>query len=332
MKKAIVIAFVCALTITLFVVPVSAGSGTWTESSFSFTQWLYGGTSLGNVSEFYQGEPVEPSGTYEWTFNPHNNVFFARTSGTVFSVTMGDVVVIDEVSGGFGGWLSGEDSELISWAWCLYTVDETETEIELQYPKRIVSRSGWRNVNISGGQAWHIDCRETTLTMTADYTNVRIGLLFQIEATADNIFSMNNKSCHFSFGDPNSPNSPTYTPPDDTGVDNYTDLEGDVLNSAQGGIDGASGIFNNFALDDFTTSMLGVVTIFNRMLPKMPWLQSLINTSLALGLFAFLVGMAQVAVGHFGNHEPRNWGRGVARRDAIRTKPDGIASHRPSRK
>lgn len=88
-----------------------------------------------------------------------------------------------------------------------------------------------------------------------------------------------------------------YAPPsggDD--INNYSNAEGQLMDSAQGGLDEAGAIFSNFSLEQFASSLLGVISVVNVFVNGMPWLSELIIISLALGLFAFLFNIGRIAV------------------------------------
>ena len=118
-----------------------------------------------------------------------------------------------------------------------------------------------------------------------------------------------------------------YTPPSGGAIDDVGSVEGEIQNSTQEGFNALTDTFKAFSLDTFTDGLGGIAAIYNHIIPKCPWLFSLINISLGLGLFAFLLGLSLHTVSAFNNRD-----KGSARHDAKYIKRDGIASHRPSRK
>ncbi len=105
-----------------------------------------------------------------------------------------------------------------------------------------------------------------------------------------------------------------YAPP--SGQDQMDELskQEEVVNqNAQEGMNEAGNMFKAFSLDFFTDGLGAIVQIYNRIIPKIPWLNQLITISLALGLFSFLVGAAQAYIGRL-NANDRKAQREQARR------------------
>lgn len=118
-----------------------------------------------------------------------------------------------------------------------------------------------------------------------------------------------------------------YTPPEGGAIDDVGSVESEIQNSTQEGFNVLSDTFKSFSLDTFSDGLGGIATIYNHIIPRTPWLSNLLNISLGIGLFAFLLGLSIYTLSSFNHRE-----KGSARQDAKYIKRDGIASHRPSRK
>lgn len=93
-----------------------------------------------------------------------------------------------------------------------------------------------------------------------------------------------------------------YTPPSDDSVSGLGAVEDSIINDSQDGLNVLTDKFKAFSLDTFTDSLGGMVTIYNRIIPYMPWLNELLNISLILGLFAFVFG---ISINYFNSYEDK---------------------------
>lgn len=110
-------------------------------------------------------------------------------------------------------------------------------------------------------------------------------------------------------------------------IGDLTDTESQINENTSQGLNAVTDSFKAFSMSFFYDGLGGCIQLFNRIVPNIPWLNQILIISLGLGMFAFLVGSAQIVVGRLNSDMPRS-----ARHDAKYIKRDGIASHRPSRK
>lgn len=119
-----------------------------------------------------------------------------------------------------------------------------------------------------------------------------------------------------------------YTPPSGGDqIGDLTDTESQINENTNQGLNEVTNSFKAFSMSFFYDGLGGCIQLYNRIVPNIPWLNQILIISLGLGMFAFLVGSAQIVVGRLNSDIPRS-----ARQDAKYIKRDGIASHRPSRK
>ena len=119
-----------------------------------------------------------------------------------------------------------------------------------------------------------------------------------------------------------------YTPPSGGDqIGDLTDTESQINENTSQGLNDVANSFKAFSMSFFYDGLGGCIQLYNRIVPNIPWLNQILIISLGLGMFAFLVGSAQIVVGRLNSDIPRS-----ARQDAKYIKRDGIASHRPSRK
>ncbi len=92
---------------------------------------------------------------------------------------------------------------------------------------------------------------------------------------------------------------PKYAAPDGSTFDDYSNVEQGITDSNQAGLDKTVGLFQNFGslFNDKSSIMKGllaVTNIFNEYL-NIPSIAGLLDFSIVLGIFAFLLGMATLA-------------------------------------
>ena len=112
-------------------------------------------------------------------------------------------------------------------------------------------------------------------------------------------FNIVNADFSLSCGSSGSPEAPAYSAPDGGSVSDLGSAEDSLTNSAQDGIDKAgeafAGVDNN--LSGYLNGLLMCSRIMGAAMIKLPWLGSVIEISLALGLFASLLGLAAALIG-----------------------------------
>jgi hypothetical protein len=112
-------------------------------------------------------------------------------------------------------------------------------------------------------------------------------------------FILQNQPFAVSCGDPNSPNAPAYNKPDGGSVSDLGSAEDSLVSGAQDGIDKAGEAFSSVDtnLAAYINGLLMCSKIMGAAMTKMPWLGTVIEISLALGLFASLLGLAAALIG-----------------------------------
>lgn len=85
-----------------------------------------------------------------------------------------------------------------------------------------------------------------------------------------------------------------YNPPDGSNFENIEDVEGELLEGSEEGLNSAQDLFDNFTLGIFADGIRYVSTLFENILSRISWLGDLLFFSLALGIFSFLLNIASV--------------------------------------
>lgn len=138
---------------------------------------------------------------------------------------------------------------------------------------------------------------DKTLTAAGSFVELEFTMFIsRFDATTFNVV---NADFSLSCGNPSSPESPAYPPPDGGSVSDLGAAESSLTDSAQDGIDKAgaafAGVDNN--LSGYLNGLLMCSRIMGAAMTKLPWLGSVIEISLALGLFASLLGLAAALIG-----------------------------------
>lgn len=112
------------------------------------------------------------------------------------------------------------------------------------------------------------------------------------------------------------PNLPTYTPPDQGGVGDLDNTEGELLDGSQEGMDVATDFFSDLSgnLSSYATAFVRISEILNRLVGSVPLFGVLVSISLTLGLFTSLLGLAGSIVSAADRRAGRE-AREAARRD-----------------
>ena len=150
-----------------------------------------------------------------------------------------------------------------------------------------------------GGDAWY------TFNINIDYSvahNWQISYIqfdFLFDSTVSGSFTLSDKSFAMGYGDTNSPDYPSFAPPSGGAVSDLGAAESSLTDSAQDGIDKAgeafAGVDNNLA--GYINGLLLCSKIMGSAIVRMPWLGTVIEISLALGLFASLLGLGAAIIG-----------------------------------
>lgn len=251
------------------------------DGYFSYSSTLYdtGTTTLsgdGNLS-FTQSD-----GTYAWSI-PSNQVsrVLDLEVPVSFFVTSGDYLRLQTT---LHGWshsgfsavdiLAVANGEFIS----LGTVNN-------QY-----------SVAVNSGYLFPVDINKQ---MSAGGSVVSIVFRYHIAYFSAGNITLVNQPFAVSCGDPNSPNAPAYNKPDGGSVSDLGSAEDSLVSGAQDGIDKAGEAFSSVDtnLAGYINGLLMCSKIMGAAMTKMPWLGTVIEISLALGLFASLLGLGAAIIG-----------------------------------
>lgn len=152
----------------------------------------------------------------------------------------------------------------------------------------------------STGNSWvtfNIDIDYLVANYTWQISYIQIDLLFA--DTISGSLVLWDHPFKMGYGDPNSPEYPSFAPPSGGAVSDLDAAESSLTAGAQDGIDKAgeafAGVDNNLA--GYMNGLLLCSKIMGSAIVRMPWLGTVIEISLALGLFASLLGLAAALIG-----------------------------------
>lgn len=296
MKKIVFVFVAIVVLAAMIAVPVSAADSGWTTINVLFDNVLYFSDypSTGIFNYTFDGT-LDSNGThynYDLVSGFTDITALSRLTGYTFNLQQGDVVQIPELLN-YTGWLGGGDgaNKITGYAWGVCTPTDAA---DGKYPYQVHMRSGWRSVNLSSPVHWKIEpVQGVTLTAPRNLENCSVCLLLRCDITQDAVFSMNNRNFSISFGNPNSPLRPNFQPPDTEQVDEYTELEGEVLDSISGGLTDVEGSFSNVESHFLRlgAALTGANKIFDIAFSEITFWTPLLYISLALGFLAFILGL-----------------------------------------
>lgn len=243
-KKVLLYLLLTVCLVAVFTVNVFAEGWRMLENAY-FDGFLY--ISESTQSKFTYRIPYATSENNNYSFLLDSTtvgdvVAFARAGSTfqLSSIQAGDKVTISP-DGDFSGWFGGTANKLNSFAWALVKFDS-----EGAVPFSVLYRSSWYAVEKfdpnENGTFYRCPRRDVTLSIGKDYTNVFVALLFNVELETGNTFSINRATYDISWGDPNSPNAPNYSAPDDSSLQELEKAEDGI-------IDGVNGNLSDFELN-----------------------------------------------------------------------------------
>lgn len=251
------------------------------DGYFSYSSTLYdtGTTTLtgdGNLS-FSQSD-----GTYAWSI-PSNQVFrvLDLEVPVSFFVTSGDYLRLQTTLHGWSH--SGFSSvDVLAVADGIFISLGT---VNNQY-----------SVAVNSGYLFPVDINKQ---MSAGGSIVSIVFRYHIAYFSAGNITLVNQPFSVSCGDPNSPNAPAYNKPDGGSVSDLGSAEDSLVSGSQAGIDKAGEAFSSVDtnLAGYINGLLMCSKIMGAAMTKMPWLGTVIEISLALGLFASLLGLAAALIG-----------------------------------
>lgn len=133
-----------------------------------------------------------------------------------------------------------------------------------------------------------------------------IGLLLVLEVSGSGLYPSgqiigifsDDFSVHYSDGP--DPNLPTYDPPDQGSIGDVDDLESDILDGSQVGLDSVAGQLDSSSLTeavtDFQWAFVHISRFMTRLSGNIPYLDAVIYISISLGLLATLVALSGAIV------------------------------------
>lgn len=277
-------------------VPALAASSGWNSFKITDDMWdfeaVYYDTDSGEAYWIEATEHPQDGRPY-WTLpalsSESGTLTFSIKANTSFNVSAGDIAVVD--------------SHVIQWFIGGSTNFVKRYRIAMGFsPLNPTVYSPWYNTGYTIGHATqNVIVKQQQFHFTEPGTIAYYFVQFDISHPSKGTFELYYPSVTISYGNPNSPEAPGYTPPDNSGVDNYDDIESGLLGSVEGSKDTVSGIFTGFSVDPFLPGLAGWIALFNLVLPRLDWLHTLLTTSLALGLFAFLFNVVAIIVKRRGN-------------------------------
>lgn len=152
------------------------------------------------------------------------------------------------------------------------------------------------SVAVNSGYLFPVDINKQ---MSAGGSIVSIVFRYHIAYFSAGNITLVNQPFAVSCGDPNSPNAPAYIKPDGGSVSDLGSAEDSLVSGSQAGIDKAGEAFSSVDtnLAAYINGLLMCSKIMGVAMSKMPWLGTVIEISLALGLFASLLGLAAALIG-----------------------------------
>lgn len=326
MKKLILkilsITAVVAVIISISIIPVSAGSNSYYDSGTVYVsdfikrdgfklvnQYQISGASFldnGDCFRWEAGQLIFPD-LYTW-----ENYSLHIPVDTV-TVEVGDVYYFDLY------FVFETTCPLWVKSFTAYKYDsdgnnlaESLTSKVTVSPQPTASVDGWMSYGSLQKHSLHF---RVELSASSVATFDRISFNFQLykSRTDSSYFNLYDTTTYRLYGgDPTSPNYPQYEDPRDTGlqddINNYVESEEEVMGSAVEGLDEFGSMFKAFSLYDFQDGMLGIIKIYSVIMPEIPFVKQLIDLSLLIGCWSFLLGFATMSVRHFSGRRARGDG------------------------
>lgn len=275
----ITLASLCAV-FTLFCIPVNAASSGWTDTVITFDNELMIISNTGEIEYLYSGSSSYDS---SWTVvGPSVPFFMVRLNEDFVSLQKGDVFQIESVSGGLGGWFAGY---LYAYRFVLWDYENDE----------YIGESAWMNITEggTGSSNYNVTWPATTITAKLSCDRVFVGLEFQAASSGN--FSMNKKDIPVGYGDPNSPEAPSFSAPSDGAVNDLGSAEDNLMNDVSGGLGGFSQSLTDAynSVTGFASGLLLISRMFTDISGSVSILMPLIFISLGLGLVSFIFNIVQ---------------------------------------
>lgn len=273
----------------VFAIPVSAAGDSWRTYSKSLS-------SFGDVDNLYwsdrSSDYFASTAPGSLRFNTHNSSF----SSLCLKLSLSDPVSVqpgESVRVSYSG--SGYSHSSITYV----TIHLVDTGNYLTSPLVSTIYAVYPVTQASGGSfTFSIDY---LYTADASYNFDRIYLDFTVtNKVAGGYFQLNDEHISIGYGNASDPNAPAFASPNNSGIDQYQSYEDDVNNKISGGLKNAGNLMDGLPSDltNFASGLMFFSSIYTRLISNVPELNTVLNISLALGIFALLVGLAVPAIRH----------------------------------
>lgn len=315
--KILSIAAVVAVIISISIIPVSAGSNSYYDSGTVYVSDFIkqDGFALRDMHQWDPGAPYyDRNGYFEWNDSNTDymlsfpelytwSYYWLAIPTDTITLETGDVYYLD--------FYFVFKSSCPLWVDEFQCTDYVSGDGDLNYkftvlPQPTASVDGWKSYGSLQKHSLHFQV-EITSTGTVSFKGFTFYFQLYKSRTDPDYFNIYDTTTYRLYGgDPTSPNYPKYEDPRDSelaGVLNELEgLEDDLINGEGGinaGLDEVNRQFKAFSLLSFVDGLTGIIRIYNVIVPKNWFYSELVSISLSLGLFAFIVGTATLAVARF---------------------------------
>lgn len=309
-SKILPIVIAVAVLICMFAVPVSAApsSGYYDSGKVHLDDWQTSGFLFYDLHEDVQMVENKSQSFYSFSLNVVNgefNIYNMLIPTDAISVSPGDEYYLNFCFDFYSSAFMNERDGEIGIHMSTMSGHRADVSYGISVSPESTSPDGWPS--ITRNKVMYT----VRITSSADVVLQDIHFNFEMLGTRGDIayYMQIYKDSYYRIygGDPTSPDYPRYQNPADGELGGAA---GD-LNDKENELDESLGSFNDsaadsghsadqpfkaFSLSTFRDGMLCWQQLLTPILGKSLWLYNFINISLALGLFAFLVGMATVVV------------------------------------
>lgn len=296
-KRRLPVLMMVLVMVISFSLPAFAASEGWTSAVFNsysttLTSLVGGNKLTGNKSPNGNGMEWILPASYPW----HGDVvdFYVRANMSV-SLKTGDTFEIEEKL--ISGWFGGSENYIISIRYILgYEYSYVNNSGTTMYAVKFLRNGSWQRYEFQGGASYVLTLPSEKFDITQDADNCFIGIEFKCErySGVENTFSLNNFNFHYGYGNPNSAEYAGFNKVNPNSAVNLENAENQLKNDTISGVNKAYNSFSAFVynLQPYLKSITVVTSVMNKAMTSMPFVGHLLNISLGIGLFAFVVGLA----------------------------------------
>lgn len=301
-KKILRVAVAIISVVMLFAlsaIPAAAASDGWTNAVFNSYSNILTDTTIQEKLTGYRtsdgtGMLWTLPATYPWMGDVVD--FYVRANMSI-SLKTGDYFQIEEKT--IYGWFGGQENYIISIRYILgYEFTTVNNAGQTITGIKFLRNGTWKRYEFQGGASYGLTLPREKFQITQDADNCFIGIEFKCtrDSGVANEFTINNFNFHYGYGNPNSPEAPTFKPFDDDTLNELEDAENEVLDGTQGGLDAfknsVTGVYG--LLPNYFKPLTAAVSMLNVYL-GIRTLGDLINISLVFGVMGFLLSGSLVA-------------------------------------